>query len=76
MRDIGTELIEVLPLSTLQAIRYAVQGLILRRMGADFARGPFGVPHRGFKRSPVCSRPGGGFAVPQQYIIFSIRHFL
>lgn len=66
MGHIGDKLIEVLPLSALQAIRDAVQGLVLRGVGTDFAPGPFGKSDRGFEGCAVPLRreprePDAGF---------------
>nr|CAD6628899.1 hypothetical protein RNT25_04248 [arsenite-oxidising bacterium NT-25] len=46
---LGVELIEVLPLSGLKTTGDAVQGLILRGVGADFARGSLCVSNRRFE---------------------------
>ena len=53
VRHIGVELIEVLPLDRLQAVGDALQDLVSRGIGADFARGALGVTNSGLEAGTV-----------------------
>eukprot|EP01041_Mallomonas_annulata_P021059 gene21059-41016_t len=65
MRDLGAQLVEILPLRRLQGLRDPVQCLVLRRIGAKFGSAVFPVgiealPSRAIALRPEAAEPDTG----------------